>query len=186
MSLETTMRRSLLLTAMLTAGQGGMAFADDEANMAAACLRRSDIRTTKILDDRNVLFITRDRTTYNNQLVRQCPGMRRSSAMSFTYANNGKLCAGSTFTVLYRSGASTNTTPYTNPVTNEHIALQGPAFVTGPTCQIGMFGPVSEDEVKALMAATEEPKRSRRRGAQDAVKTEAVEAAPAPEQPATK
>jgi hypothetical protein len=171
---------------MFTAGQASMAFADDEASVATPCLRRSDIRTTKILDDRNVLFITRDRTTYNNQLVRQCPGMRRNSAMSFTYANNGKLCTGSTFTVLYRSGASTNTVPYTNPVTNEHIALQGPPFVTGPTCQLGMFGPVSQDEVKVLLAATEEPKRSRHRGDQDAVKTQAVEAAPAPEQPATK
>ena len=186
MSLETTIRRSLLLTAVFTGAQAGVAFADDEASVATACLRRSDIRSTKILDDRNVLFITRDRTTYNNQLVRQCPGMRRNSAMSFTYANNGKLCTGSTFTVLYRSGQSTNTTPYTNPVTNEHIALQGPAFVTGPTCQLGMFGPVSQDEVKVLLAATEEPKRSRRRGDQDAVKTEAVEAAPAPDLPATK
>src|SRR5204863_3479775 len=142
----TTIRRSLLLAAMLGATHAGTSFGDDDAGVATACLRRADIRTTKILDDRNVLFITRDRTTYNNQLVRQCPGMRRNSAMSFTYANNGKLCAGSTFTVLYRSGQSTNTTPYTNPLTNEHSALQGPAFVTGPTCQLGMFGPVSEDE----------------------------------------
>ena len=142
MSLETTMRRSLLLAAMFfTAGQASMAFADDDASVATACLRRSDIRTTKILDDRNVLFITRDRTTYNNQLARQCPGMRRNSAMSFTYADNGKLCVGSTFTVLYRTGASTNTTPYTNPLTNEHIALQGPPFVVGPTCQLGDVRP---------------------------------------------
>jgi hypothetical protein len=104
--------------------------------------------------------------------------MRRTSAMSFTYADNGKLCTGSLFTVLYRSGQSTNTTPYTNPLTNEHIALQGPAFVQGPTCQLGMFAPVTEDEIKAIMAATDEPKPSRRRSDRDAVKTEAVEAAP--------
>ncbi len=179
-------RRSLFLAAMFTASQTGTAFADDDASLATACLRRSDIRTTKILDDHNVLFITRDRTTYNNQLVRQCPGMRRNSAMSFTYADNGKLCVGSTFTVLYRTGASTNTTPYTNPVTNEHIALQGPPFVVGPTCQLGMFGPLNEDEVKVLMAATEQPNRSRRRGDQDAVKTEALKAAPAAKRPAAK
>jgi hypothetical protein len=186
MNVETTIRRSLLLAAMCTAGQAGMASADDDASVATACLRRSDIRTTKILDDRNVLFITRDRITYSNQLTHQCPGMRRNSAMSFTYANNGKLCAGSTFTVLYRTAASTNTTPYTNPATNEHIALQGPPFVVGPTCQLGLFGPVSEDELKVLMAATEEPKRSRRRGDQDAVKTEAIQTSPAPARPAAK
>lgn len=170
--------RSLLLIVVLCAFEAGTALADENPSVATACLRRSDIRTTKILSDRNVLFITRDRTTYVNQLARQCPGMRRSSAMSFTYNDNGKLCTGSLFTVLYRSGQSTNTTPYTNPLTNEHIALQGPAFVTGPTCQLGMFGPVSEDEVKVLMAATDEPKPSRRRGERDAVKTEAVESAP--------
>ncbi len=187
MNVVTTIRRVLLITAVLGTGQAGVASAGDEAtSVATACLRRADIRSTKILDDRNVLFITRERATYNNQLVRQCPGMRRNSAMSFTYANNGKLCAGSTFTVLYRSGASTNTTPYTNPVTNEHIALQGPAFVIGPSCQLGMFGPVSEDEVKVLVAATAEPKRSRRRGDRDAVRTEAVPAAQAPAQPTAK
>jgi hypothetical protein len=37
-----------------------------------------------------------------------------------------------------------------------------------------------------LLAATEEPKRSRRRSDQEAVKTQAVEAAPAVEQPASK
>ena len=184
MSLETTIRRSLLLTAMLTAGQAGMAFAGDKAGAATACLRRSDIRTTKILDDRNVLFITRDQTTYNNQVVRQCPGMRRNSVLSFTYANNGKLCAGSTFTVLFRASPNTNRVPYWDPFTQKNTTLDGPAFITGPTCQIGMFGPVSPDEVKALMAATDEPKRSRRRTDRDAVKTEAVEAVPAAEQPA--
>ena len=180
MNVETTIRRSLLLAAMLGAVHASPALADDDgATVATSCLRRSDIRTTKILSDRNVLFITRDRTTYVNQLARQCPGMSRNSAMSFTYANNGKLCTGSLFTVLYRSGVSTNMVPYTNPLTNEHSALQGPAFVIGPTCQLGLFGPVTEDEVKALMAATDEPKPSRRRGDRDAIKTEAVEAAPA-------
>jgi hypothetical protein len=41
-----------------------------------------------------------------------------------------------------------------------------------------MFSPVSEDELKVLMAATDEPKPSRRRGERDTIKTEPVEAAP--------
>ena len=187
MNLETTIRGSLLLAAMFGGAQAFTARPDENGTSAAtACLNRADIRSTKILDDRNVLFTTRSQNTYSNQLAHQCPGMRRNSAMSFTYGNNGKLCSGSTFTVLLRTGASTNTVPYTNPLTNEHFSLQGPAFVTGPTCQLGMFGPISGDEVKALVAATEELHRSRRRSDRDAVKTEAVEAAPAAGQPAAK
>src|SRR5512147_690734 len=75
MSLETTIRRSLLIAALLGAAYTGTASADEDgAHVATACLRRSDIRTTKILGQRNVLFITRDRTTYNNQFKRQCTG----------------------------------------------------------------------------------------------------------------
>jgi hypothetical protein len=183
MKLRATIRRSLLLAALLGSTQAGIALGGDDAGVATSCLRRSDIRTTKILDDRNVLFITRDRATYNNQLVRQCPGMRRNSAMSFTYGDNGKLCAGSTFTVLFRAGMNSNLVPYWDPFTQKATTLQGPAFVTGPTCQIGMFSPVSEDEVSALIAATEKPKPSRRRSDRDAVKTEAVESAPSAERP---
>jgi hypothetical protein len=168
---------------VLTAGQAGVAFADDDASVATACLRRSNIRTTRILGDRNVLFITRDKKAYNNQLRKQCPGMRQNSAMSFTYGVDGKLCAGSTFTVLYRASPSTNTISYFDPVTQKPVTMQGPPFQPGPVCQIGMFGPVSPDELKALMAATDESKRSRRRSDRDAVKTEAVDAAPPAGQP---
>jgi hypothetical protein len=45
-----------------------------------------------------------------------------------------------------------------------------------------VFTPISADEVDVLTAATEEGQRSRRRGDRDAVKTEAVEKAPAPAQ----
>jgi hypothetical protein len=176
MNVETTIRRSLLLAVALGAGQAGVASADDTAKVATACLRRSEIRSTKILDDRNILFITRDKTTYDNQVAPRCPGMLRNAVMSFTYGENGKLCAGSTFTVLYRAGSSTNTISFFDPVTQKPTTMQGPAFITGPTCRLGTFGPISPDEVKALVAATDEPKRSRRRSDRDAVKTEAVEA----------
>jgi hypothetical protein len=157
-----------------------MAHADEPAaaRAATACLNHSTIRTTKVLDNRNVLFTTRDRTTYHNQLGRQCLGMNRTTPLSFTYSDS-RLCAGSTFTVMLRTGASSNLVPYTTPGTNEHIALQGPSFVPGPTCELGMFSPVSADEVAALTAATEVTRKSRRRGDRDAIKTEAVEAAPA-------
>jgi len=183
MKLGSTLRPLLLLAAVLgAAAQVGSAVAveeKEEAKTAAACLRRTEIKSTKVLDARNVLVTMRDRSTYRSQLAKQCPGLRRGSAMSLTYSDN-KLCAGSTFTVLMRAGASTNSTSVTVPGSNEHLSVPGPAFVPGAVCQLGIFTPISEDEINALVAATTEDQRSRRRGDRDAVKTEAIEKAPAP------
>lgn len=174
----------LFAAALLSAPVSDSAWADDAPATATACLRRTEIRSTKIISDRNVLFITRDRKTYNNALPRQCPGMRQNSAMSFTYAADGKLCTGSTFTVLYRASPSTNMISYFDPITQKPVTMQGPPFQAGPVCQIGMFAPVNPDEVQALMATADTSKRSRRRTDRDAVRTEAVEAAPATQRPA--
>ncbi len=175
-------RPLLLLAAMLGAAvQVGSAVAVEEkeqAKTATACLQRTEIRSTKVLDGRNVLLTLRNRSTYRSQLAKQCPGLRRGMAMSLTYSDN-KLCAGSTFTVLMRAGASTNSTSVTVPGSNEHISVQGPAFVPGATCQLGMFTPITEDEINAIVAATAANQRSRRRTDRDAVKTEAIEKAPA-------
>jgi len=178
------LRPSLLLAVMLGAGvQAGSAGAVEEKEEAAtACLRRTEIRGTKVIDARNVLVTMRNKSTYRSQLAKQCPGLRRGMAMALTYSDN-KLCAGSTFTVLMRAGASTNSTSVTVPGSNEHISVPGPALVPGATCQLGMFTPISEDEINALVAATTENQRSRRRGDRDAVKTEALEKAPAAAQP---
>jgi hypothetical protein len=184
MNLEANLRPSLLLVAVLGAGPAGSASADDTAAPApTSCLTREDIRTTKVIDDRNVLFITRERAMYNNQLSRHCPGMRRSTPLSFTYADH-RLCAGSTFSVLMRIGSG-SPIAVNDPANNVHYTIPGPSFVQGATCELGLFAPISEDEVKVLMAAGDEQHKSRRRGNRDAVKTEAVEPAAA-KQPAGK
>ncbi len=186
MNARSTLRPSLLLVATLgTLVQVGSAVAVEEkegAKNAIACVRRTEIKGTKVLDGRNVLITMRDRSTYRSQLAKQCPGLRRGGAMSLTYSDN-KLCAGSAFTVLMRAGASTNSTSVTVPGSNEHISVAGPAFVPGATCQLGIFTPITENEIDALVAATTEGQRSRRRGDRDAVKAEAVEKAPAPAEP---
>ena len=116
MNLEANLRPSLLLVALLGAASAGPASADDRAAPAAtSCLARENIRTTKVIDDRNILFTTRDRTMYNNQLSRHCPGMRRSTPLSFTYADH-RLCSGSTFSVLMRIGSG-------SPIPGEQRAL---------------------------------------------------------------
>jgi hypothetical protein len=183
MNLETTLRRSLLLVAAFGATSAGPVSAGDNAATATNCLTREQIRSTKVVDDRNVLFVMRDRTTYNNQLGRHCPGMRRSTPLSFTYADH-RLCAGSTFSVLMRIGSG-SPIAVNDPANNVHYTIPGPGFVQGATCRLALFAPISDDEVKALMAAADEERRSRRRGNRDAVKIEAVKPAAAA-QPAGK
>lgn len=116
MNRETTFRHALLVTAIMGIAQAGTALADEGAGTkaATACLNRANIRSTKVLDDRNVLFITRDRITYHNQLARQCLGMNRTTPLSFN-ANDRRVCAGSTFTVMLRTGASSNPCPTPHP-----------------------------------------------------------------------
>ena len=147
------------------------------ANAATACLRRTEIRSTKVLDARNVLVTTRDRSTYRSELAKQCPGLRRGSTMALTYSDN-KLCAGSLFTVMMRAGASSNATSVAAPGSNTPIAIQGPGLMPGAVCQLGVFTPINADEIDALLAATDSEQRSRRRTDRDAIKTEAVQKAP--------
>jgi hypothetical protein len=156
---------------------GGVAVADDnETSVAQACLNHPSIRRTKVLDSQNILFVTRDDQTYHNQLPRECPTMRRNALLNYNIVNK-ELCAGNRFAVLWQVGTS---------------------WIPGFVCELGMFRPVSEDEVKDLMALTENEPRKRRSGRAGSVpapiETEVVELpqeeaaapaeSPAPAQPA--
>ena len=137
---------------------------DADTSVAQPCLNHSMIKRTKVLNDRNILFVTRDDVSYNNQLPRQCPSLGRGTLVNYQIENR-RLCNGSAFTILWQVGTS-----------------YVPTFI----CRLGMFLPVSEDEVAVLMAATEEQRaqrRNRRRGERDMVQTERVELPLAAEPP---
>jgi len=165
-------RSLLMLVAFLgLAIQAGSATAaeDKDAKTATSCLRRTEIKATKVLDGRNVLFTMRDRSTYVSNLAKQCPGLRRDMPISLTYSDN-RLCAGALFSVLMRAGASTNAT----------------GLVPGAVCQLAIFTPISDDEIDTLSAATDAGQRSRRRSDRDAIKVEAIETSPAAAEPQTR
>lgn len=146
----------VLATVCATAfGSGGVA-ADEPVSVAQDCVNQRAIKRTKVLNDRTILFVARDGQHYINQLPRQCPSLRRNSLLNYAVANS-QFCAGSTFTVLWETG------------TNRYV----PGFV----CPLGMFLPVTEDEVADITALTDEPaaRRQRRRSERDMVQTERVE-----------
>jgi hypothetical protein len=135
-----------------------------------SCLAQPTIDRTKILDGKNIVFVTRQDTIYNNELPKQCPSLKRGSLVNYGIAN-GRLCAGDSFQVLWE----------TKPGTYMPAAL----------CRLGTFVPITAAELEDRLTMTEEhrERRGRRgRSSREAVTTEQVELprAPGAESPAEK
>jgi hypothetical protein len=164
-----------LLAAMLaspvTAQQGDDAGQGDDTGEADArsdprsCLNQTEIRRATILNDRNIVFVTRFDEIYNNQLPKQCPGLNRRSLVNYAVANR-RICAGDRFQVLWEP--------------------QPGNYLPAALCPLGAFVPITEAELEDLRAMTEENRetnRSRGRSRREAVTTEQIELPPDP--PAT-
>jgi hypothetical protein len=151
-----------VLSLALAGGAAAQDGADEDGDgprIARPCLNHSEIKRTQVLDDRNIVFVTRDGEIYDNQLLRQCPSLRRNSVVNYAPVN-GKLCAGNTFAVLWQTGA------------NNYV----PAFI----CPLGNFVPITEDELVELAVVTGDgPGRRERRRNRDAIKAEPVVLPPA-------
>ena len=158
---------AVALTAALNAPAGAQSGEGQESAEPSAvrqCLNQPTIRRTKVLNDRNIVFVMRDDTIYNNQLPRQCPSLRRNSLVNYGVAQS-RLCAGTSFAVLWKVGND---------------------YVQGAVCQLGQFLPITAAELEDLTAMTEEDRArvSRRRSSREAVTTEQVELPPAEPAPA--
>lgn len=106
--------------------------ADDAAREEAAtevnCIRRASIRSTDIVDDRTIIFNMSQQQFYVNELPNRCFGLR--NARTFSYRVTGsQLCNVDTIRVVRSLGGRPD---------------------TGPACGLGMFRPVSKEEVEAL------------------------------------
>jgi hypothetical protein len=164
-----THRRSLALwcavasAALGAAVFGGRAAADtdDEPPAAKSCLYESELRRTTVLDDRTILFTTRDGQTYSNSLPQQCPMMRSNSILNYTVEQR-RICAGSMFQLLVNYGFG---------------------LTPGVVCALGLFVPISEHEAGDLIARSKQSDdnpRRRRRSERDMVHIEPVEPPSAP------
>ena len=144
----------------------GAAQQDEEAEAAdtptepRSCLARPTIDRTRILNGRNIVFVTRDDTIYNNQLPKECPTLSRRSLVNYGI-QNGRMCAGDRFQVLWESAPG--------------------RYQPSAMCQLGTFVPITEAELDDLETMTEENRERSRRGRskREAVTTEEVEAPPA-------
>ena len=92
------------------------------------CVSLSRIDRTEVLDDQNILFHMRGDKVYLNHLSFRCPGLAFHDSFMYRTSLN-QLCNVDIITVLTNIGFG---------------------FSPGPSCGLGMFYPVSDEDVKAL------------------------------------
>ena len=105
----------------------------DENVPSERCISLSALRSTEIIDDRNVLFYMHGDLIYRNVLPRRCFGLQRNDAFSYR-TNVRQLCSVDVITVLQQFGGGLD---------------------EGATCPLGPFYPVNEAEVDAIKLEAE-------------------------------
>ena len=145
---------ALALSAVAGSNQ---AFAqDDSASIGQTCVSKLAIDHTKVLDDRNILFYMHNRTKYRNTLAGTCPGLRAENHFVSGQDMGNNLCKGNVIRVLSYSFGNAS---------------------LGASCWLGMFEPLTDDEVEELVAAAS-PKGKNKDVSHRAVKVEPVELPP--------
>ncbi|MFT4613708.1 MAG: hypothetical protein ACI9NT_000849 [Bacteroidia bacterium] len=112
----------LLLALPLSAEEAKDAAMEDER-----CISSTRIDNTEILDDRTIVFHMLGKGIYLNKLPHRCPSMRRHSTIAYK-TQTSQLCRVDSITLLQTAGGLSR----------------------GPTCGLGMFTPITKDELKAL------------------------------------
>lgn len=129
---------------------------EEESDEPLRCVSMNSIRSTKILDDRRVLFIQARDKMFLNRLDRECLGLFRNG--TFTYkvqsgARHARLCDTDSITVLETTGRGLN-------------------------CGLGLFEPLSQAELESLIGG---PSPAITSAPVDLPKEEPPPAEPAPE-----
>jgi hypothetical protein len=102
---------------------------EDSDDSTRNCINVSRIRSTKVVDDRNILFYARGSTIYHNILPRRCPGLKREGRFSYR-TTTGSLCQLDSIRVLYNSGIGLN---------------------EGASCTLGLFHEVTKEDAEGII-----------------------------------
>ena len=95
---------------------------------AKSCIRVRSLRSTKVVDDLNIIFYMVGSTTYHNILPRQCHGLARQDRFSYE-SRSGNLCDLDTIRILYQAGTG---------------------MQEGNACRLGKFHPITKEDADAL------------------------------------
>lgn len=138
----------LLVGAPAVAGQRAKKQADTSPALNRSpvrCLWLPRIAKSKVVDDRTILFYTRNGEVYRNILERQCPGLGRAGRFAYR-VNTSQLCSVDNVTVLdqFPNSDPLSTVPYIG------VPLAG--LSPGLTCPLGKFYPITALEAKDMLA----------------------------------
>ncbi len=123
--------RKILLTGALFCCAPPLVAQDEEPVFDAdsrECIDLRQIRRTKVVDDRNILFYMRGNTVYHNILPRQCGGLSREERFSYE-TSIGRLCRLDMIRVLY----------------DDPFGLR-----EGNTCGLGLFHKMTVEDADAF------------------------------------
>lgn len=95
---------------------------------ARSCINLNEIDRTSVIDDNTILFYTHGRDVYRNYLPQSCPELRNEQRFMYR-VSLAQLCSNDTITVLEDAGFG---------------------FMPGPTCGLGKFAPITQDEADEL------------------------------------
>lgn len=113
---------------------GQPARADDSPAGSERCIPIHSIKQTKVLDDQNIVFYTSNNRNFRNRLPHGCSGL--AIADSFMYrTSQSQLCNVDIITVLNRMGSN---------------------FTPGPSCGLGMFEPLTAQQLEELTGKKKE------------------------------
>ena len=96
----------LLIAGLLIAWSMPAAAQEEEpvfTEESTECISLNRVRSTEIVDDKNILFHMSGNVVYHNILPRQCNGLAREDRFSYKVSIN-RLCRLDTIAVLYSSG----------------------------------------------------------------------------------
>ncbi len=110
----------------------------EEVEGTEDCVWVRMLRRTEILDDRNILFYMTGDKVYRNFLPRRCPGLSRHEAFSYE-TRISQLCRADRITVL------------------DSLGFGG---IPGPSCGLGKFYPVTENEIESMREQIETAKEA--------------------------
>lgn len=134
---------TILLPCLLTLSAGDRSMADeaDEAEevweqKTQRCISTRTLKSTRIVDDQNVLFFKAGRTVYHNILPKQCKGLARYG--QFTYGTlAGSICERDAIRVIDNNSG-----------------------VPGRTCLLGIFYKITKDDIPAIFERRYRPVES--------------------------
>lgn len=132
--MDANFRVIAVLFSMSMLPVGGAALADDEVELIGGtekCISLTRLRSTDIVDDRNILFYMRGGDIYLNQLPNRCSGLRMSDSFSYRPTGN-RLCNVDSIRTLQDAGPG------------------GLGMRSGVACGLGDFRAITEDEVMLL------------------------------------